>query len=71
MMSDDADRADAEVEQMLVESLYRLRTAAAAPVMLFDGGCYCGELARVRFCGKDCRDEYDRDARLRRISGKP
>lgn len=68
-MSDEADMADGEIERRLQESLYRMRKEAAAPVQLFDGGCYCGEMEGIRFCGTACRDLFDRDERLRKIRG--
>lgn len=68
-MSDEADAADGEVAMRLQEALYRVRREAAAPVQLFDGGCYCGEKEGIRFCGRECAASYEKEERLRKIRG--
>lgn len=68
-MADDIDRAQVEEQRFLAVALLNMR-AEALP---FTGQCYyCGEtIDRGPFCpGSECRDDYDREQKLRRISGK-
>ena len=67
-MSDDADAADATVEQNLRDALTRRR--ASLPAV---GQCYsCAEPVEDgrRFCDRDCLDDYERAEKARRMNGR-
>ncbi|MFN8993262.1 MAG: hypothetical protein ACK5X3_06315 [Pseudomonadota bacterium] len=67
-MSDEADAADATVEQHLRDALARRR--ASLPAV---GQCYsCAEPVDDgrRFCDRDCLDDYERAERARRVNGR-
>lgn len=65
---DDADRAS-EVEDRTLRSALQARHAVLSPC----GYCfYCDAPVRagVLFCEAACRDDWQREDRIRRISGK-
>ena len=65
---DEADAADATVEQHLKRALARRH--ASLPAI---GQCYsCAEPVEgsLRFCDKDCLDDYERAERARRMNGR-
>jgi hypothetical protein len=65
-MADHIDEASNEVEAHL-ESALRVR----AKVPEKTGFCLeCGEPTEGAFCSKECREDYERIARLKAISGK-
>lgn len=68
-MSDIIDQGNENAELFLQSALSNRRAASLAPV----GHCYyCDETVQrgVLFCSADCRDDWQREDRLRRISGK-
>ncbi len=65
---DEADAADATVEQHLKRALARRH--ATLPAI---GQCYsCAELVggSLRFCDRDCLDDYERAEKARRMNGR-
>ena len=67
-MSDEADAADLTAEQNLRDALTRRRTSLPAV-----GQCYsCAEPVEgsLRFCNKDCLDDYERAEKARRMNGR-
>lgn len=69
---DDADRAEARIEETLSDALEEVHRAMhrAMPAV---GAChYCGEPlgAGGRFCDADCRDAYEHEQRMRLIAGR-
>jgi hypothetical protein len=65
---DEADAADATVEQHLKRALARRQ--ATLPAI---GQCYsCGKPVdgTLRFCDRDCLDDYERAERARRMNGR-
>ena len=65
-MKDPLEQAEAATELWLSESL---RKKAVVPENT--GECLeCGEPTPGAFCSKECREDYERIARLRAISGK-
>ncbi len=67
-MSDEADAADATVEQHLRDALTRRRTSLPAV-----GQCYsCAEPVdgSRKFCDRDCLDDYERAEKARRMNGR-
>ena len=65
---DDADAADLTVEQHLNRALARRQAT-----LLAIGQCYsCGEPVdgALRFCDRDCLDDYERAERARRMNGR-
>lgn len=62
-MADDADRADKEIEAGLQEALWRARQIVKPHL----GHCYCGELEGRRFCGPECKAEFEWDKSRGRI----
>jgi hypothetical protein len=66
-MADDADRADAQIEQQL-EAARSVRQ----PSLSYTGRChYCGAITGGgrRFCDADCRDDWQRDRIARARNG--
>lgn len=66
-MPDIADLAEEEIEQTL-ERARRTR----APELKHTGSCHnCDEpLAAGLFCDHDCRDDYERRARTKALTGR-
>lgn len=65
-MSDPLDEAAAVTEMLLADSLRR-----RAKVPELTGHCLaCEEPTPGAFCSADCREDYERIARLKAISGK-
>ena len=67
-MSDEADAADATVEQHLKRALARRH--ATLPAV---GQCYSCSApvdAGRRFCDEECREDYERAERVRRMNGR-
>lgn len=71
-MSDEVDRAN-ELSEVLLEATLK----AARPSLRPKGECYfCGEnlmnsfLKGSLFCNHDCRDDYERQERMRGINGR-
>jgi hypothetical protein len=65
-MSDPLDEAAAVTEMLLAESL-RMR----AKVPENTGFCLaCEEPTEGAFCSKECREDYERLARIKAINGK-
>ena len=65
---DDADAADLTAEQHLRDALARRRATLPA-----SGQCYsCAEPVEgsLRFCNKDCLDDYERAERARKMNGR-
>jgi hypothetical protein len=69
MKMDIADRADQEIESMMMERLHRARKTKPVQEHKGDCDCFCGEKTGVRFCGPECRDEFDRVERARARNG--
>lgn len=66
---DDVDRANENAEIYLTSALSNRRAVALRPI----GYCYyCDTPVRVGvlFCAADCRDDWQREDRIRRIAGK-
>jgi hypothetical protein len=67
-MSDDADRADQRIEEVLSDALAAARRAPILPPI---GECYyCQESVGPvqRFCNKDCAEDFELEqAQLKRI----
>ncbi|MEK0235030.1 hypothetical protein GO283_04559 [Ralstonia solanacearum] len=70
-MADTIDMAADQAEQQLAGQIAAVRQAAR-DARSVDGVCRnCGELVSHGgvFCDADCRDDYERVARARRING--
>jgi hypothetical protein len=67
-MSDDADRADARIEEVLTDAL---AAARRAPVLPPTGECYyCQEPLNPvqRFCNKECAEDFELEqAQIKRM----
>lgn len=69
-MTDDADRTDGKIEASIAEGV---RLARSGPTLAWSGAChYCeSDVAEpLRFCDADCRDDFERVERARRIRGR-
>lgn len=69
-MADIADDADRHVDYFLKEAFAKLRVATLAPTGLCH---YCMSEVGVGalFCeGPDCRNDYDREQKLKKLHGK-
>ncbi len=69
-MTDDADRTDSKIEAAILDGIQRVRSG---PALTWSGVChYCdSEIAEpLRFCDADCRDDFERVERARRIRGR-
>lgn len=62
-MADEADRADEWIQAQLEESLAKARQVVKPHL----GHCYCGELVGRRFCGSECKEEYEFDKSRGRV----
>lgn len=61
---DDIDKGNEHAENMLDAQIKRVRSKAADGLRAI-GQCWnCDEPAHGLFCDSDCRDDYDRRARL-------
>ena len=70
---DDIDRAQERDAQYQDDCNRERQYQASRQGLPYTGHChYCGEITGGgrRFCDADCRDEYDREARQRRINGQ-
>lgn len=67
-MADDADRtADRQEREYHFLRLASLQPTAPEPA----GHClFCGEETAERWCSTECRDDYERENRGRRIAGR-
>lgn len=54
---DDADRADELIERRVQEGIAKARMIKKPHL----GHCYCGELVGRRFCGEECKAEFEFD----------
>lgn len=64
MAKDEADRASEEEEYQRDEALWRARAPQRLQVR---GTCYfCDEPCRGAFCDKSCREDYEREQKVRR-----
>lgn len=66
---DEADIAQARMEQ---EEEWRRRYSRQSPSLPRTGYCHwCGEAVRGDrlFCDADCRDDWERERRMRRANG--
>lgn len=68
---DDADRAEEKIEQALDDALAEVRRAQENGVKAVGACLYCAELVPpgFRFCDADCRDAWDYEQQLKRMSG--
>lgn len=72
-MADEIDRAQERDAQFLADSLAAQQRRADHGRLPAMGYChYCGEpvAGALRFCDAECRDEWDREAALRRNGGR-
>lgn len=68
-MTDEADRSDAKIEAAILEGIRKVR---AGKSLAWTGECHwCGDGVPEphRFCGADCRDDYERMERAKRLRG--
>ncbi len=68
-MSDEADRSDAKIAATISDAIAaasRFRPAEATGGCLF---CATPLPLHLRFCDADCRDDYDREQRIKAIGG--
>lgn len=70
---DDADRAEEKIEQALDDALAEVRRAQDKGPRAVGACNYCGEPLpdHMRFCDADCRDAWDHEQRIRRMTGVP
>lgn len=62
---DIADKAQAAEERFLLNAM---KSASSAVTLQADGYChFCEEATERVFCCLECRDDYDREVRLRKI----
>lgn len=65
---DEADRADQRIEEVISDGIARARRY---PSLIYTGMCYwCGGITgggRL-FCDADCRDDCEREQRMRRMA---
>jgi hypothetical protein len=67
-MSDEADRADDIIERKQAEGLEQARLGNAMQALReerYKGPCFCGEVMGKRFCGPECRDDFEREQRAK------
>jgi hypothetical protein len=68
-MADEADKANDHMERELA---IRIKAARAVKTPETTGSCFfCGEDVGqgVRFCSKDCADDWERENEIRRKQG--
>lgn len=68
---DDADRAEERIEQAMEDALAEVRRSQAHGVQAVGLCLYCGETLpdHMRFCDADCRDGYEYEQRIKRMTG--
>lgn len=68
---DDADRAEDRIEQALDDALAEVRRAQQHGIRAVGACYYCGEtLVHGRlFCDADCRDGWEYEEKLKRMTG--
>lgn len=69
-MSDYADRSDTRIAQIVEQGLDQVRRASR---MAATGNChFCDEEVTPGnlFCDIDCRDDFERENRARRLAGR-
>lgn len=68
---DDADRAEERIEQALDDALGEVRRAQEHGVKAVGACLFCGEPLpdHMRFCGPDCRDDWEHEQRMKRLGG--
>lgn len=68
---DDADRAEERIEQALDDALAEVRRAQERGVKAVGACLFCGEPLpdHMRFCDADCRDGWDFEQRMKRMTG--
>jgi len=68
-MSDDADRSDLKIEAAILDGVRKARAAAALPWTGYCLNCEAEVVEQLRFCDADCRDDFERLERARRLRG--
>ncbi len=68
---DDVDRAEQRIEEILEDALAEVRRAQEHGVKAIGACLYCGETLPdpMRFCDADCRDAWDHEQRIKRMTG--
>ena len=68
---DDADRAEVNIEQALEDALVEVRLSQTRGIKAVGLCLYCGETLPdpLRFCDADCRDGYEYEQRIKRMTG--
>lgn len=71
-MADDADRADARIQQMIDDGMARVRLANERRLPAIGVCHYCESVvgAGRTFCSKCCSDDYDALTEARKRNGK-
>jgi len=70
---ENGDLAAALIDTLNEAAVRNIRQAAKTPTLLFSGHCYfCDEeVTQPRlFCDVDCRDDHEKEQRLRRSAGR-
>ncbi|MPV86885.1 hypothetical protein [Ostreibacterium oceani] len=68
-MTDIIDKANEAAE---IQLAHAIETAKARPhPHLIKGRCnYCGESVVDYFCDADCRDDYEREQKIKQLNGR-
>ncbi len=72
-MPDDIDRAQFREQQYQEDCERERRYQAAKNALAYTGEChYCGAITGggARFCDADCRDDWERAERMKKINGR-
>ncbi len=69
-MSDDADRSDLKIEAAILEGVQKARVARALPWTGACLNCEADVVEPLRFCDADCRDDFERLERARKLRGR-
>jgi hypothetical protein len=71
-MADDADKTDHNIEQLTQAAIWQARSA---PMLKPNGKCHsssCGECVpdKLRFCGPQCRDDFQAEEDAMKRAGR-